>query len=122
LREGFLRGYTDREACYYAHIAPSTLYDFCLKNPDFSEQKEAWKDNPVLHSRDNIYNAIKKGSVQDSWPMLRAKRKAEFADMKFDVPVEKALSLDDIENLAKGKFEIIGTEEKKKEAKKLKKK
>ena len=33
-------GLSDREACIYADIAVSTLYDYCKKHKEFSERKE----------------------------------------------------------------------------------
>ena len=44
LEEGFLMGLSDREACIYADIAVSTLYDYCKKHKEFSERKELLKD------------------------------------------------------------------------------
>ena len=40
LEEGFLMGLSDREACIYADIAVSTLYNYCKKHKEFSERKE----------------------------------------------------------------------------------
>ena len=33
-------GLSDREACIYADIAVSTLYDYCEKYNEFSEQND----------------------------------------------------------------------------------
>lgn len=43
LEEGFLMGLSDREACIYADIAVSTLYNYCKKHKEFSERKELLK-------------------------------------------------------------------------------
>jgi hypothetical protein len=51
LRGAFLMGSTDEEACVFAQIHPSTLYDYQQQNPDFSEEKEVWKMKPILKSR-----------------------------------------------------------------------
>ncbi len=53
LREAFLIGSTDEEASVYAGIHPSTLYDYQQQNPDFSEEKEAWKMKPILTEAQN---------------------------------------------------------------------
>ena len=39
LEYGFLMGLSDGEACVYADIAVSTLYDYCKKHKEFSERK-----------------------------------------------------------------------------------
>ncbi|WP_235480712.1 hypothetical protein [Streptococcus suis] len=43
LEEAFLRGLSDEEACLYANISKPTLYDYCKKNPQFSDRKELLK-------------------------------------------------------------------------------
>lgn len=62
LEDGFLKGYSDREACLYADIATSTLYLYCKENPDFSERKEQLKDHVKMRAKTNIHKAI----VEDS--------------------------------------------------------
>lgn len=59
LREAFLWGCTDREACLYADINPDTLYAYQKENPGYSEQKEQYKSNPVLIARKVIVEAMK---------------------------------------------------------------
>lgn len=58
LEDGFLAGLSDREACLFANIAPSTLYAYCEENPDFSERKELLKEEVKLQAKLNIKNAI----------------------------------------------------------------
>ena len=41
LRIAFLMGYSDKEACVYAGIGESTLYDYQKSHPEFSEEKRA---------------------------------------------------------------------------------
>lgn len=64
LEEGFLMGLTDREACLYADINPSTLYRYCEENPDFSERKEHLKENVKMIAKKNIYTEIGAGDKQ----------------------------------------------------------
>lgn len=59
LREAFLWGCSDREACLYAGINPDTLYTYQKENPEYSEQKEQYKSNPVLIARKVIVEAMK---------------------------------------------------------------
>lgn len=61
LEDGFLKGFTDREACLYANIAPSTLYKYCEEYPDFSERKELLKEQVKMRAKENIAKAITEG-------------------------------------------------------------
>ena len=60
-KRDFLMGLSDREACIYADIAVSTLYDYCKKHKEFSERKELLKDNIKMKSKLNVAHGIKKG-------------------------------------------------------------
>ena len=51
LREAFTWGCTDVEACCYASIAPSTMYLYCEKHPEFLELKNTLKEMPVMKAR-----------------------------------------------------------------------
>ena len=51
LREAFMWGCTDVEACCYAGIASSTLYLYIEKNPSFSEVKSRLKEMPIMKAR-----------------------------------------------------------------------
>jgi len=58
LREAFLWGCTDSEACLYAGIHPDTLYEYQKKNVEYSEQKNVLKSNPVLLARKTVVDAL----------------------------------------------------------------
>ena len=58
LEEVFSYAGTDKEAALYAGISESTLYDYCQKNPEFSERKELLKMNPVLKARKTVYESL----------------------------------------------------------------
>lgn len=79
LREAFLMGYSDREACIYADIGLQTLYDYQKGNADFSEQKEAYKSNPVLKAKKTIYEEIENGNLKITMWYLERKAKDEFS-------------------------------------------
>lgn len=64
LEEGFLMGLTDREACLYADINPSTLYRYCEENIEFSERKELLKEQVKMRAKQNISKAITEGDKQ----------------------------------------------------------
>lgn len=104
----FSIGCTDKEACLYANIAPSTLYKYCQDNTDFSERKELLKDKPVLAARMAVVKAIEAGDTKMAWSYLERKRPEEFGRY-FKPPSsdERALTLDDLEAMARGEVEII---------------
>lgn len=63
LVEAFSFGCSDREACVYAGIVPSTLYKYCDENPEFSERKEALKDKPVMKAKRIINQSLDEGDL-----------------------------------------------------------
>lgn len=79
LREAFLMWCTDDEACLYAEIAPATLYNYQNANPDFLEQKEHWKNNPILKARKVVFNKIESGDENTAKWYLERKAKQEFS-------------------------------------------
>lgn len=60
LREAFTWGCTDVEACCYADIAPSSLYNYCQENPEFLELKNKLKEMPMMKARRIINNSLDK--------------------------------------------------------------
>lgn len=79
LKEAFLLDCTDEEACLFADISPSTLYEYQELNPEFSEKKKAWKQHPFLTARKTLIRAIKK-SPQYALEYLKRKKKDEFSE------------------------------------------
>ena len=79
LEEGFLMGFTDKEASLYANIDVTTLYNYCNDNPNFSTRKELLKEQPKIMAKQNIIKSIKKGSELDSKWYLERKSKNEFS-------------------------------------------
>ena len=63
LEGAFAVGCTDLEACCYANVGASTLYDYCKSNPDFSERKETLKNQPVMKARFIINNSLKEDDL-----------------------------------------------------------
>lgn len=59
LEEAFALGASDVEACFFAGISKSTLYDYQQKHPEFTDRKEALKEMPVLLARQTIVKAMK---------------------------------------------------------------
>jgi len=79
LKEAFLFGATDKEACLYADICRDTLYDYQKKNKEFSDQKEEWKSNPLLKAKKTVFDNLDKHTVA-MW-YLERKARNEF-DLK----------------------------------------
>ncbi len=76
LREAFLFGATDEEACLLARIHPSTLYKYQQENEEFSEEKGRLKLNPVLKARQAIFKDL--DNVTTAKWYLERKMKSEF--------------------------------------------
>ena len=82
LEEGFLMGLSDREACIYADIAVSTLYNYCKKHKEFSERKELLKDNIKMKSKLNVAHGIKRVILICRYGILNANAKMNFHQSK----------------------------------------
>lgn len=54
LRSAFLVGATNEEACGYANISAKTLYNYIEKQPEFLQQIEAWKNEPILKAKTTV--------------------------------------------------------------------
>ncbi len=78
LEEVFAIGGTDEEACFYADIGKSTLYNYQQEHPEFVERKEALKERPILKARQTIVKSLDEAD-NAKW-YLERKRKHEFAN------------------------------------------
>lgn len=58
LEQGFKIGGTDEEVCEHANINPATLYRYQNANPEFCEQKKAWKRNPIFKAKYTVYKNL----------------------------------------------------------------
>lgn len=63
LEEAFSWGCTDEEACLYAGIHRTTLYNYIEIEPEFFDRKEELKKEVSLYAKRNIANAVKKKRV-----------------------------------------------------------
>lgn len=77
LEEVFALGGSDLEACLFAGISKTTLYEYQKNNPEFTERKEELKETPILKARRTIDKALDNPS-NAQW-FLERKRKKEFA-------------------------------------------
>lgn len=107
LEWAFQIGASDRLACIFAGIHLSTLYRYCEKHPEFSEQKEDFKHLPSLNALKNIAVALKTGSVGDSWIYLAKKLRKEFGNDKEGPEDERAYTIEEIEAISRGEFRVV---------------
>jgi len=78
LEEAFALGCTDNEACCYADIGKTALYEYQIKNPKFTERKETLKQRPVLLARSELVKGLK-GNPELALKYLERKLKSEFS-------------------------------------------
>lgn len=78
LEQVFAIGGTDEEACFYAGVGKSALYNYQQDNPDFVERKEALKNKPILKARQTVVNAL--SETQHAQWYLQRKAKKEFSE------------------------------------------
>lgn len=80
LDEAFANGATDLQACFYAGIGKSSLYDYEKLNPEYSERKAALKAELGLISKNVLAKSIRNdGSVGDAKWYLERKEKNDFS-------------------------------------------
>lgn len=79
LRTAFLMGCSDIEACLYADISKTALYNYQNKNPDFVDQKEQWKEQLTLKARTVVANALNNKDENTAKWYLERKAKNEFS-------------------------------------------
>lgn len=73
LRQAFLFGATNDEACAYAEIHRDTLYDYMKKNPEYSYLVEQYKENPILKAKKTVMNSLDDPKVSQWYLERRAK-------------------------------------------------
>ena len=79
LLTAFSYSFTDEEACLYANISKQTLYDYCKRFPEFSDQKEELKKKPNLKAKMNWIEKMNNKDYQASKEWLERKSKQEFS-------------------------------------------
>lgn len=77
LEEAFALGCTDLEACLYANISKTALYEYQKDNSQFAERKEKLKQAPILLARRTIINSL--NNPQSAQWYLERKKKDEFS-------------------------------------------
>lgn len=77
LEEVFAIGGTDLEACLYADISKTSLYNYQQDHPEFVERKEKLKERPILKARQTVVKSL--DTPQGAQWYLERKKKLEFA-------------------------------------------
>lgn len=96
-----MMGFSDSEACAYTELCPASLYNYQKEHPEFLEQKELWKQNPILKAKKIIIDDLDNGEIDTARWYLERKCKDEFStkqevDNHVDisqVPTEELLRL-----------------------------
>lgn len=78
LEEVFSLGGSDLEACGYAGISKTALYEYQNANPDFAERKSFLKEKPILLARRSVLAHIADDGDL-ALKFLERKNKAEFS-------------------------------------------
>lgn len=78
LKEAFLLGCPDVEACLYAEIDEATLYRYQEANPDYASRKARWKKTPSFMARKKVVESIPEDSEM-ALKYLERKEKGEFS-------------------------------------------
>ena len=91
LEVAFSVGATDLQACFVAGISKDSLYDYIKLYPEFSDRKEALKDNPKYIAKNNIVDAIKAADKDMSKWYLERKDKDFSPQSKVDLTTNQPI-------------------------------
>lgn len=79
LDEAFANGASDLEACFYAGIGKTTLYNYQEECPDYVERKEGLKNMVKYRARKNIVQKIEAGDLDTSKWYAERRMKEDFS-------------------------------------------
>lgn len=71
LEEAFAFGASDLEACFYADISKTALYEYQSKHPEFTERKEKLKERPILLARQKVVKELTTDVKNAQWYLER---------------------------------------------------
>ena len=89
LEQAYLFGCTDVQACAFAGICAKTLSNYQNENPDFLQEKEKWKQNPILKAKATVYGKLNEADTA-KW-YLERKAKDEFSTRQETLAKDEAL-------------------------------
>lgn len=90
LETAFALGCTDVEACLFADISKTALYNYQHKHPEFIDRKAMLKERPVLQARVTVVSAVKTDPAM-AFKFLERKLRKEFGpdnNYKLDVDAD----------------------------------
>lgn len=90
LEEAFALGCTDLEACLYADISKTVLYNYQKEHPEFVERKEELKEKPVLKARTTVVKSL--DDPNHAFKYLERKKRGEFGQ-QIDINAEIATKI-----------------------------
>lgn len=97
LEAAFALGCTDLEACVFADISKTALYDYQKSHPEFAERKEFLKEKPFLKARTTIIESL--SDPNHAFKFMERKKKAEFGN---NIEITGSLTISDVlDNLEK---------------------
>jgi hypothetical protein len=73
LKEAFLWGCTDAEACVYADVSTSAFYRHQEENPGFRELKETLKTSPVMRAKRIVSQSLDKDELSTAHKVIERK-------------------------------------------------
>lgn len=88
LRQAFLIGATNDEACGYADISVKTLYNYIEKVPEFLQQIEHWKNEPILKAKTTVVKNLD-DTKNAQWYLERKAKKEYGANVDVTTDGEK---------------------------------
>jgi len=79
LEYAFSVGCSDLNACSYAGISKTTLYNYQQEHPEFIDRKNILKEQQILKARVAVDQALDRGDVNTARWLLERKCKDEFS-------------------------------------------
>lgn len=73
LEDAFTWGCTDLEACCFANISKTSLYEYCDRNPEFAERKETLKNHVVMKARRVVMGALDDADINTAHKVIDRK-------------------------------------------------
>lgn len=79
LESAFSLGCGDIEACLYADISKTALYNYQQRHPEFVDRKEKLKESLILKSRTVVAEKLNNNDIDTAKWYLERKKKDEFS-------------------------------------------
>lgn len=107
LEKSYSIGCSDIEACLYADISLSTLYNYQNKHPEFKERKAMLKEKLILKARTVIADALNKKDENTAKWYLERKKRDEFSTKIENEVTGKGINIVVADNNAKHLVEDV---------------